>query len=315
MQIYGDTIRVGIHSGQQYTTFDQCLELWQRAEQLGYDWVSAFDHFRPPDRPSGPCFEGMTLLAALAARTRSVRCAMLVLAVSYRHPAIVASMAATIDHISGGRLELGLGAGSYDMGQEQYGLPLPHAGVRLAMLDEACRVIRELWTKESVDLAGKYYQLKSASLVPQPLQKHVPIVLGGSGELRTLRIVAEHADIWNTLAGDLDLYRHKINVLASHCAAVDRDPADIRKSVMLRAVLASTEQEAEERLQELLAGASLDSPKRQGWLVIGTPEQCAERLRPYIDLGVRDFLLSVREPIDWPTIELFIQQVAPMLRV
>ncbi len=313
MQIHGDAIRFGIHSGQQYPTFHECLELWRKAEEAGYDWVSDFDHFRPMDRPFGPCFEGTTLLAALAARTKRIRCATLVLGVPYRHPAIVATIAATIDHISDGRLELGIGAGAYDLAQEQYGIPLPAVGVRMDMLDEACHIMRALWTRETTTFNGRYYQVKDARLEPKPVQKHLPLVLGGAGERRMLRIVAEHADIWNTMTGDPDSYRNKIATLAAHCADIGRNPADIRRSVMFRAVLANSEHEAQERLNELLGDAPPDSPMRQGWFLIGTPEQCAERLRLYRDLGASDFLLGIRPPIDWQTIQLVAEQVAPAL--
>lgn len=314
MPINGNVIRFGIHSGQQYTTFDQCLELWQRSEKQGYDWISAFDHFRPMDQPLGPCFEGPTLLSALAACTSHVRCGMLVLGVPYRHPAVVASIATTIDHVSGGRLELGMGIGAYDLGQDQYGIPLPRVGVRMGMLNEACLILRSLWTQETTTFEGKYYHLKDARMEPKPIQKHLPLVIGGAGEQQTLRIVATHADIWNTVVGDLDAYRHKLTILSAYCVDLGRSSTDIRKSVMFRAVLADNEQEAKERLDELIGNVPPDSPKRLGWLTVGTPEQCIEDLRPYLDLGVSDFLLSVRSPIDWQTIELVAQQVAPALR-
>lgn len=314
MQIHGDTIRFGIHSGQQYSTFEECLELWQRSEALGYDWISIFDHFRPMDRPTGPCFEGTTLLAAMAAHTSSVRCAPLVLGATYRHPAIVAALATTIDHISGARLELGLGAGAPDHGYEQYGLPFPSLGERLDMLNEACHILRSLWTRETTTFDGKYFHLKDARLEPKPLQKHLPLVIGGAGERRTLRIVAEHGDVWNTMAFELDQYRHKLGMLAGHCADVGRAVTDIRKSILFRAILAEDEREAEQRLENLIGKVPRDSPERRAWSVVGTPDQCIEHLQPYLDLGVSDFLLGVRPPIDWQTVELVARRVAPALR-
>lgn len=308
LQIYGDRLRFGVHSGQQYATVQECFELWRRAEALGYDWVSNFDHFRPPQGgPSGPCFEGPTLLAALAARSKRVRCGMLVLGVSYRHPAIVASIAATIDHVCEGRLELGLGATSDDLGHDQFGLSFPPVGIRMEMLDEACRVIRSLWTRETTTFEGRHYRLTEAHLEPKPIQDHLPLVIGGAGERRMLRIVAEHADIWNTTADDPETYRRRLAVLDRYCHDVGRDPAGIRKSILFRAVLAETESEASRR-------ASIDSTARSGFLVVGTPEQCAERLRPYLALGVRDLILGVRPPVDWTTIDLVAEQLAPRLR-
>src|SRR6266511_3610796 len=217
--IFGNDIRFGVHSGPQNTSFDEYRDLWVRCEELGYDWVSDFDHFLPiQSDPTGPQFEGMTLLSAMAAHTRRVRCGMLVLGVTYRHPAVVANMAATIDHVSGGRLELGMGAAWFELEHEQYGIPFPRIGVRMDMLDEACRIMRSLWTQETTTFEGKHFQLKDARLEPKPLQEHLPLVIGGAGERRTLRIVAEHGDIWNTFYGDVDDYRHKLGVLAGHCA-------------------------------------------------------------------------------------------------
>jgi alkanesulfonate monooxygenase SsuD/methylene tetrahydromethanopterin reductase-like flavin-dependent oxidoreductase (luciferase family) len=148
MQVFGDAFRFGIHSGQQNTSFDAYRDLWLRSEELGFEWVSDFDHFYPIfSDPTGPQFEGLTMLSAMAAHTSRVRCGMLVLGVTYRHPAIVAKMAATIDHVSGGRLELGIGAAWFELEHQQYGIPFPRIGVRMDMLDEACRIMRSLWTR------------------------------------------------------------------------------------------------------------------------------------------------------------------------
>ena len=295
MQIFGPDIRFGVHSGPQNTSFEDYRDLWLRCEELGYDWVSDFDHFYPIySDPTGPQFEGMTLLSAMAAHTSRVRCAVLVLGVTYRHPAVLANMAATIDHVSGGRLELGMGAAWFELEHEQYGIPFPRIGVRMDMLDEACRIMRSLWTQETTTFEGKHFQLKDARLEPKPVQEHLPLVIGGAGERRTLRIVAEHGDIWNTFYGDVDEYRHKLDVLGQHCADVGRDPADVRKSLTFRAILDEDEQAARDRAREL-HGDPL--PERlQKMMFVGTPEQCVERLRAYADLGVGDFLLGSMTP-------------------
>ena len=237
---------------------------------------------------------------------------MLVLGVTYRHPAVVAKMAATIDHVSGGRLELGMGAAWFELEHDQYGIPFPRIGVRMDMLDEACRIMRSLWTQETTTFDGKHFQLKDARLEPKPVQNHLPLVIGGAGERRTLRIVAEHADIWNTFYGDVDEYRYKLNVLARHCGDVGRDPTDVRKSLTFRAILDDDERAARERAAEL-HGDPL--PERlQKMMIVGTPEQCVERLRAYADLGVSDFLLGALVPVDWQTIELVAGSVAPELK-
>jgi alkanesulfonate monooxygenase SsuD/methylene tetrahydromethanopterin reductase-like flavin-dependent oxidoreductase (luciferase family) len=165
---------------------------------------------------------------------------------------------------------------------------------------------------ETTTFEGKHFQLKDARLEPKPVQDHLPLVIGGAGERRTLRIVAEHGDIWNTFYGDVDQYRHKLGVLAGHCGDVGRDPSDIRKSVTFRAVLDQDERAAHARAAELY-GDPLQE-RLQTMMVVGTPEQCVERLRAYADLGVRDFLLGALAPADWQTIELIAESVAPELR-
>jgi len=314
MQISKDTVRCGLHSGQQYSSYPDLLDLWLSAELLGYDWISLYDHFRPPiGGPAGPCFEGTTMLAALAASTTSIRCAMLVSAITWRHPAVVAAVAASIDHICAGRLEFGLGAASQDLAYEQYGVPFPAAATRIGMLDEACNVVRSLWNGGPVTFRGKYYQLSGAFLSPEPVQRPLPLIIGAEGERSALAVVARHADTWNCLAFDPPRYARKLAALARHCASVGRDIADIRKSVTFRAVLARDRAEAAERAGQLRRTASAGWPWHE-YLVIGTPQDCLTSLRPYLDLGVRDFVLGARPPLDWTTIELFASGVAPTLR-
>jgi F420-dependent oxidoreductase-like protein len=314
MQIFGDATRFGLHSGQQDTGYDDYAALWRRAEELGYDWVSDFDHFRPIySDPTGPIFEGPTALAAMAAITERVRCAILVTGVTYRHPAVAANIAATIDHISGGRVEWGIGAAWFELEHDQFGIPFPRIGVRMDMLDEACRIMRSLWTQETTTFEGRHYQLKDARLEPKPVQEHLPLVIGGSGERRTLRIVAEHADVWNTLTVPEDEYAHLVGVLDRHCADVGRDPRDVRRSVTFRAVLREDEASAREAVRELYPDG-MSNPRLERTLIVGTPEQCVERLRPYAALGVGDFLLGALTPLDHPTIELVASQVAPAFR-
>ena len=307
-------VRIGLHSGQQYSTFAEPLDLWQRAEELGYDWVSLFDHYRPPlGGPNGPCFDGPTLLAALAAKTSRVRCGMLVAAVPWRHPAITAAIAATLDHASNGRLEFGIGAGGPDLGYHQFGIRFPKEA-RFDMLDETCEILRSLWTRESTTFQGKHYHLTEAHLTPKPLQTHLPLVIGGSGERRLLATVARQADVWNSLATEPKIYQQKLAALATHCTTAGRDPAHIRKSITFRAVLAETTTEAAHRKTERLQQLPTNSPDLAEYLTFGTPADCVRDLRPYLDLGVRDFLLGARPPLDWRTIELFATQVAPALR-
>lgn len=313
MPVHGDAVRFGVHSGQLHGSYQACLELWRRAEDLGYEWASLFDHLRPHlYGPDQSCFDGMTLLGALAAQTRRIRCAMLVTGAMWRHPAVIATAAATIDHVSGGRMELGLGAGAEDLAYEQYAMAFPSASVRLDRLDETCTIVRRLLTDDVTTFHGEHFQLVEARLAPKPLQPRLPIVIGGSGVRRTLRIVARHADVWNTLAVSAEDYRYRLDALRRHCARIGRDPAEIRRSITFRAVLVENGEDAGGRATELLAGAPEEV--RAEYLSVGTPEQCAAALQPFADLGVRDFLLAVKPPIDWQTVELMAKRVAPIIR-
>lgn len=311
--IHGDTLRFGIHSGQLHASYEICQDLWRRAELLGYDWISLIDHLRPHlYGPDQPCFEGLTLLAALAARTERIRCAMLVTSVMWRHPAVIAAAAATIDHVCDGRLELGLGAGGADRAYEQFGIPFPGAGERLDRLAETCEIVRSLFTRDVTTFEGRHFRLEGATLAPKPRQAHVPLVIGGGGVRRTVAIAARHADIWNTLATNVADYRHQLDALRGHCRAIGRDETAVRLSVTFRAVLVERAADTARRTAELLRGAP--DEVRAEYLSFGTPEQCVADLKPYVDLGVRDFLLAVKPPIDWQTVELMIGRVAPALR-
>jgi F420-dependent oxidoreductase-like protein len=308
---FGERIRFGVYSGPQHATYPDCVELWRRCEALGYDWLSVFDHFMPiVGDPGGPCLEGPTMLAAMAAHTKRVRIAILVTGVTYRHPAVAANLAATIDHIAGGRLEYGVGAGWMEAEHRQYGIPFPRIGVRMDMLDEACRILRGLWTQERFSFAGEHYVLEDAGMEPKPLQPRLPLIVGGDGERRTLRIVAEHADVWNTGLDEIETFRHKLAVLAGHCHDVGRDPAAIRKSLTVRAVLAEDEIALEERRRELAPVLPLERSK----FLFATPEQLVERLLPFAALGAGDFLLAAYAPYDWRSLELVARAVAPEVR-
>jgi F420-dependent oxidoreductase-like protein len=307
----GDGVRFGVYSGPQHATFEGYLELWRRCEDLGYDFVSVFDHFMPiVGDPEGPCFEGPTMMAAMAAHTTRVRVAILVTSVPYRHPAVAANIATTIDHISGGRTEFGLGAGWFEQEARQYGIRFPRLGVRMDMLDEACRVLRGLWTEQRFSFDGEHYKLEDAQMDPKPLQARLPLLIGGAGEKRTLRIVAEHADVWNTGLSEIETFRHKLDVLGRHCVDVGRDPGEIRKSLTFRAVLAEDEAALRARRREPAPTLPLDESD----FLFLTPEQCVERLLPFAELGAGDFVLSAYSPYDWRTLELLAGEVAPALR-
>ena len=316
--LFPDQLRFGIHAGQQYTDFPSYLELFQTAEQLGLDWASVFDHFMPirPADPTGPCFEGPTLLAAMAAHTSRLRLGIIVTGVTYRHPAVGANIAATIDHISGGRVEWGVGGAWFELEHDQYGIAFPAIGKRLAMMGEAAQIMKSLWTNERTTFDGKHYQLKDAMCEPKPLQRpRIPLWIGGSGERVTMRHVAKEADGWNTFLSSLDEFDHKLEVLRGHCADVGRDVSEIRIQTVMQIVLGADEREAEEQLRRRAEAMAIPLDRlREAGLRPFTPDQLTEHLRPYVERGVGDFLMMARPPMDRRTLELLASEVAPALK-
>lgn len=312
-------IRFGVHAGQQHVSYADYLHLWQSVERMGYDWASVFDHFIPiMSDPEGPCFDGPTLLAGLAAHTRRIRCGILVIGNTYRHPAVLAKIGATVDHISGGRLELGIGAGWWELEHEEYGIPFPATAERIRMLGESIKIIKSLWTERRTTFHGRYYTLTDALAEPKPVQSaaggHPPLWVGGAGERLTLRVVAESADGWNTFFMPVDAYQHKLDVLAEHCQRVGRDPATIRKSLVLQPLVGESQAEVQRRAEQIARsrGTTVEELRRSA--VIGTPEECAEQLLRYVQLGVADFIVGARVPYDFGLLETFIERVAPIVR-
>ncbi len=227
------TLTFGWKASQQHSGITAYRKLWELVDQSGFDSCWVFDHFRPMGRErSGDIFEAWTLLAAMAQLTRRVRLGTLVTGNGYRHPGILAKMAATVDHLSGGRLEVGLGAGG-DPADEMLGLTVPPAGERVGRLDEAAQVLRLLWTEPAASFEGRYYRLAAAVSDPKPMQSPLPLWIASNGERRGLRIVAERADAWLTATFDAepgDLARLSA-VLDRHCADVGRDPATLRRAI------------------------------------------------------------------------------------
>lgn len=229
-------LRWGVKTAPQHTTYEAMLEVWKEADATPvFEHAWLFDHFAPIfSDVDGPCLEGWTLLAAYAAQTTRIRVGLMVTGNTYRHPAVLAKIAATVDVISNGRLDLGIGAGWNEYEHTSMGIPLYAPGERIRRFGEACEIIKRLFTQHLTDFDGRYYQLKEARCEPKPVQKpYPPFVIGGGGEQLTLRIVARYADVWNFAGGSVETFKHKIEVLHQHCAAVGRDPAEIELSVQV----------------------------------------------------------------------------------
>ncbi len=308
-------LKWGLQSSPQHVSYGELLQLWQRADALGYDSAWLFDHFLPiTGERTGPCFEGWTLLTALAAQTQRLHAGCLVTSVIYRHPAVLANMGATLDVVTGGRLELGIGAGWFEAETVAYGMPFPRTGERLAQLEEALQVIRMLWTQDYSDFKGRHFTLTQARCEPKPVQKPNPTIwVGGQGEKVTLRVVAAQADGWDTDMLPLDVYAHKLDVLAQHCARVGRDPTTVRKMIHFAGVIAEDERTAQQRAEALAQQWNTSVAELRGRVLMGTPQQAAEQLMAYSEWGVEHFVLSLAAPYDMKMVELYINEVAPMV--
>src|SRR5438105_1402565 len=222
----------GVHTGLQHTSTDELVGLWHRIEAMGFEWISIWDHFYAADMSgNAECLEGVAAHAALACSTERVRCGSLVYCIGYRHPAVLANAIATIDQLSHGRADLGLGAGWSQLEYDAYGIPFPPVAIRLDQLEEAAACVRGLLREETTTFSGEWFQLREARCEPRPVQPALPIWIGGGGERRTLRIAARFADGWNVPFVAPEEFARKRGVLHQHCEAVGRDPAEIRCAV------------------------------------------------------------------------------------
>jgi F420-dependent oxidoreductase-like protein len=229
-------MRYGIKTSPQHTSWSDMLAVWQAADEMDvFESAWNFDHFYPIFSDStGPCLEGWTMLAAMAQATERLRIGVQVSGMPYRHPAVLANMAATIDVIANGRLDIGLGAGWNDEEAAAYGIELPPLGERFDRFDEGVEAIVLLLTQETTTLDGNWVQLTDARCEPKSVQQpHAPIVIGGNGRTRTLRTTARWAQQWNSLSGSPQEWRELRDVLDGHCADCGRDPKEIESSITL----------------------------------------------------------------------------------
>jgi F420-dependent oxidoreductase-like protein len=229
------SLRFGIKLSQD-ATIDTLRDFWRVADDAGFDSCWVMDHFATlGPRDDGPIFETWTLLAAMAQVTTRTRIGCAVVGNTYRHPGVLAKMAVTVDHLSGGRLEFGIGAGWAEHEHTMLGLDFGTRGDRADRLEEGVQIIRSLWTQPRTTFEGKHYRLQDAVAEPKPVQQpHPPIWIGGSGPKRTLRLAAQYADVWNAAGGSPQDVAASSAILDQHCADVGRDPGQIRRSVQFR---------------------------------------------------------------------------------
>lgn len=293
-------IRFGIQTAPQHVSFDEMRACWQTAERAGFDIAYVFDHFIPIySDENGPCMECFTTLTALACATERMRVSTLVVGAGYRHPAVLANICATLDVISGGRFELGIGAGWWEREYRAYGMEFPPIGKRIRMMEEAVRVVRMLCTEDAPSFNGRYYELADARMEPKPVQKPCfPIFIGGRGEQLTLRAVARVGNGWNIIGTNSEEFAQKHAVLLEHCDREGRDAGEIRTSAAMR-----------------FAGSRpLPPGTPRGGAIAGSVDEMTEQVGRLIEAGAKEVVLSMRAPYDLEGLEGFGHEVAAKLR-
>ena len=269
--------------------FDRVVEQAQAAEAAGFDLVTVMDHLyqiHGVGREDEPMLEGWLVLGALARETTRVRLGTLVTGVTYRNPAMLAKEVTTLDTISGGRAILGLGAAWNDVEHEGYGYEFPPVRERMDRLDEALQIIKAMFTEDRPSFHGTHYQIEQALNVPRPIQAGgPPILIGGGGEQRTLRIAAKYADMTHWFPLGMEMLKHKNEVLVRHCEEIGRDPSTIERTMSAPVLVTGSEAEAKALLEQF-------PPERRPHINAGPPDQVADGLRPYIDAGFTGFTFN-----------------------
>jgi F420-dependent oxidoreductase-like protein len=269
--------------------FDRVVEQAKAAEEAGFGLVTVMDHlYQIPGvgRIDEPMLEGWSVLAALARETSRVRLGTLVTGVTYRNPALLAKQVTTLDTISGGRAILGLGAAWNDVEHEGYGFDFPTVRERMDRLDEALEIITSMFTEDRPTFEGKHYRIERALNVPRPLQPGgPPVLVGGGGEQRTLRIAAKFADMTHWFPLGMETLKRKDELLIGYCEEIGRDPSTIERTMAAPVIVAGSDAEAKAALESV-------PPERRPYVNIGVPERVAEVLRPYIDAGFTGFTFN-----------------------
>jgi F420-dependent oxidoreductase-like protein len=295
------------------SSFNQVKDVVLECERLSYHSVWLDDHLMFGRMPILECW---TTLAALSAVTTSIRLGAMVTSIGFRNPALLAKMAATVDGISGGRLEFGVGSGIQPEEHQAYGLSFPGVKVRTERMKEAVEIIKSMWTKENTSYAGKHYKVTNAFCEPKPVQRpHPPITIGGSGEDFTLKVTAQYADRCDFgYLPSLEKFEHKLTVLDDYCKKIGRDIKTVEKTCWPagQVIIALDEVAVAEAVQRVKP-ANISREDFKKVCLAGTPDECAVKLQPYLDLGVTHFMLYFGEIPDPKGLRVFAETVAKKL--
>ena len=287
--------------------FDEIAAIAVAAEESGFDSVWVMDHYYQilgVGPRTDPMLEAYTLLGGIAARTTRASLGTMVTGVTYRNPALLAKTVTTLDVISGGRAILGIGAAWNDDEHAGYGFGFPPVGERMARLEEAVQICRAMFTETAPSFAGRYYTIDHALNYPRPVRPSgIPILIGGSGEHRTLALVARYADACN-IFGDISTTRRKLGVLARHCEAVGRDPAEITKTRLGGLVIAETDAEAARRGRRMAEARGMDEERFRSYVVAGGPDAVCEQVARYLDAGLDGMVFNLDDAGDLDAVRL-----------
>jgi alkanesulfonate monooxygenase SsuD/methylene tetrahydromethanopterin reductase-like flavin-dependent oxidoreductase (luciferase family) len=305
-------IKLGANCWGQYTDWASLRAAGVRADSLGYDSIWTWDHLYPiVGSHEGPIFEGWLVLTAWAEATERATVGLMVGANTFRNPALVARMATTLDHISGGRAVLGIGGAWFETEHRGLGIEFGSSpGERLRWLEEAVQIMRGMLHGERPS-GSRYYAAREALNLPLPIQEHLPILVGGGGERKTLRIVAKYADACN-LGGGFENVKRKDEILRRHCAEIGRDESEIERTVGIGTCIIRDDPTEARRVFE----ATFDhngAAERWRNQPVGTPEQVAEKLRPFLGIGFRHLIAGFPSPYDPESMERLVTEVKPML--
>ncbi len=295
-------VELGVHTGPQDIGLDELRRLWRHCDQAGFALITVWDHFyqSPYQNPTSPTYEAVALLSVLALDTQRARIGCLCFGMGYRNPAVLAKSLTTIDHLSGGRLIVGLGAGWLVEEHQAYGIDMLAVKERMNRLSEGVQVIRALFNQEKSSFEGQYFELNEATNYPRPVRGTIPIIVGGGGERRTMAIAARYGDGSNQAYLSAETYRHKNQVLDQWCERFGRDPATLERSVNLHFQMSSRPEPPD--------------AKHPDGAIFGSPQQVIDQLGPYVDAGAQRIGLAIRPPVDWDALDRFIQDVMPAFR-
>jgi F420-dependent oxidoreductase-like protein len=307
-----ERVKFGVQALQGMPDYSTLRKVALECDHLGYDSVWVYDHLQ---FTYGPTLECWTVLSALAEATKNIRVGSLVTCNAFRHPSILAKMASTVDMISNGRLNFGVGAGWHEAEAKAYGIPFPRGRVRVEMLDEALSIIKKLWTEESVTFEGKHYSVHEAVCLPKPIQKPYPPILVGGGGDKMLRVIARHANAWNSGFTDAEGFKQETARLETACRETGRNRNEIENTFQSRVTIAENDEAALKRAEQWREerGGKPDDPD---WklAVKGSPKTCTRILRSYVDAGVTHFTLLFADAASLKPLRLFAKEVIPEFR-